>query len=116
MGPITQLPKTAVYSLTKSLALEFAPYRIRVNAIGPGPIYTPLIRAGHTQAEWEEALRGFESRLQTFLENNSDISLGYVTSIPRQLDGSEILKWLDRGFYHLLFTHGGETLRWRKRA
>lgn len=55
--------KTALYSFTKSLALEFAPYGIRVNAIGPGPIDTPLIRAGRTQAEWEEALRGFESRL-----------------------------------------------------
>ena len=55
--------KTALYSLTKSLALEFAPYGIRVNAIGPGSIDTPLIRAGRTQAEWEEALRGFESRL-----------------------------------------------------
>jgi NAD(P)-dependent dehydrogenase (short-subunit alcohol dehydrogenase family) len=55
--------KTALYSLTKSLALEFAPYRIRVNAIGPGPIDTPLLRAGRTQAEWEERHRAYESRL-----------------------------------------------------
>jgi 2-hydroxycyclohexanecarboxyl-CoA dehydrogenase len=30
--------KTALYALTKALALEFAPYGVRVNAIGPGLI------------------------------------------------------------------------------
>jgi NAD(P)-dependent dehydrogenase (short-subunit alcohol dehydrogenase family) len=55
--------KTALYSLTKSLALEFAPYGIRINAIGPGPINTPLLRAGRTPAEWDERLRDYENRL-----------------------------------------------------
>ncbi len=50
--------KTALYSLTKSLALEFAPYGIRVNAIGPGPIDTPLLR-DRPAAEWEAAQARF---------------------------------------------------------
>jgi NAD(P)-dependent dehydrogenase (short-subunit alcohol dehydrogenase family) len=55
--------KTAPYSLTKSLALEFAPYGIRVNTIGPGPIDTPLLRAGRTEAEWQDRLEAYENRL-----------------------------------------------------
>jgi NAD(P)-dependent dehydrogenase (short-subunit alcohol dehydrogenase family) len=55
--------KTALYSLTKSLALEFASYGIRINAIGPGPIDTPLLRAGRTPEEYANVRGTFEARL-----------------------------------------------------
>jgi 3-oxoacyl-[acyl-carrier protein] reductase len=37
--------KAAVITLTQVLAREFAPYNITVNAIGPTPIETDLIRS-----------------------------------------------------------------------
>jgi NAD(P)-dependent dehydrogenase (short-subunit alcohol dehydrogenase family) len=46
--------QSAVYTLTKTLALEFAPYGIRVNALGPGPIDTPLLRSCRADEPWQE--------------------------------------------------------------
>jgi 2-hydroxycyclohexanecarboxyl-CoA dehydrogenase len=48
--------KSAIYSLTKSLALEFAPHGIRINALGPGPINTPILQSGRTEDEYNKAL------------------------------------------------------------
>jgi 3-oxoacyl-[acyl-carrier protein] reductase len=36
--------KAGVISLTQTLAVELAPYRIRVNAVAPGPVYTEFNR------------------------------------------------------------------------
>jgi 3-oxoacyl-[acyl-carrier protein] reductase len=46
--------KSAVYSLAKSVAMEFAAFNIRCNCVGPGPIETPLLRAGRDDQDWEE--------------------------------------------------------------
>jgi NAD(P)-dependent dehydrogenase (short-subunit alcohol dehydrogenase family) len=51
--------KSAIYSLVKSLAVAFAADGIRVNALGPGPIDTPLLRAGRSADEWEGTRRRF---------------------------------------------------------
>lgn len=54
--------KAAVIRMTQQAALEFAPHGIRINAICPGPIDTPLLRStfrvdGRTEAQVEAALR-----------------------------------------------------------
>jgi NAD(P)-dependent dehydrogenase (short-subunit alcohol dehydrogenase family) len=46
--------KGAVLMLTKASALELAPYGIRVNAVGPGVVETPLVRAVFEDASRKE--------------------------------------------------------------
>jgi NAD(P)-dependent dehydrogenase (short-subunit alcohol dehydrogenase family) len=40
--------KGAVATLTKVMAVDLARFNIRVNAIAPGPVETPLVKAVHT--------------------------------------------------------------------
>jgi NAD(P)-dependent dehydrogenase (short-subunit alcohol dehydrogenase family) len=51
--------KGGVITMTKVMAVELAPMGIRVNAIAPGPIETPLVQAMHTaeaRAAWVSAV------------------------------------------------------------
>ncbi len=43
--------KGAVVTLTQVMANDLAEYGIRVNAVAPGPIDTPMVAAVHTQAD-----------------------------------------------------------------
>ncbi len=43
--------KGAIVSLTRSLSLSLAEKKIRVNAVAPGPIWTPLIPASYSEDE-----------------------------------------------------------------
>lgn len=43
--------KGAIWTFTKSLALSLADQKIRVNAVAPGPIWTPLIPASFSKEE-----------------------------------------------------------------
>jgi NAD(P)-dependent dehydrogenase (short-subunit alcohol dehydrogenase family) len=51
--------KGAVVNLSRTLGLEWAPHRIRVNAVAPGPILTPFTAPLHgdpaTNARYQEA-------------------------------------------------------------
>ena len=65
----TGMPNTAIYgaskaamnSYTRAASTELAPRKIRVNAVNPGPIYTPIF--GKTGMS-EEQLNGFASAMQ----------------------------------------------------
>lgn len=52
-GALYAAAKSAIFSLTKSLALEFASAGIRFNAVGPGPIETPLLKGTMNEDEWQ---------------------------------------------------------------
>ncbi len=43
--------KGAVVNLTQVMANDLAPHGIRVNAVAPGPIETPMVKAVHTDAD-----------------------------------------------------------------
>jgi len=56
--------KGAVIALTRALAIEFAPYGVRVNSVAPGPTDTPMIRRHFASLSDPEGARfGLEKRM-----------------------------------------------------
>jgi meso-butanediol dehydrogenase/(S,S)-butanediol dehydrogenase/diacetyl reductase len=87
--------KAAVVGLTRVAALEYAPFKIRVNCICPGIIDTPLIRSTSAQADintaaWEiNALkrRGLPeeiAKVALFLASDDS---SYISGAPFSIDG-----------------------------
>ena len=83
--------KAAVESLTKSMAIEFAPYNIQVNCVSPGPVYGELLN------KWPDS-----DRLIRQWENNTaysrlcearDVShfIAYLLSEPVKLFTGSVL-------------------------
>jgi NAD(P)-dependent dehydrogenase (short-subunit alcohol dehydrogenase family) len=58
--PAYSAAKAAVINFTRSVSIELAAKRIRVNAICPGAILTPLIQQGRKGADLSESLNRFQ--------------------------------------------------------
>ena len=89
--------KAAVASITQSTALELAEHRIRVNAICPGVIYTPLMHGGN-----EAAADTFRSVIQPWPDRGQ----------PEHIAGAALFLASDDSIFvsgHLLVVDGGLT-------
>ena len=69
--------KGGVVSMTRAMALELAPYGVRVNAIAPGTTDTAQPRYGNTDAELAEMAR-------------ANIPLGGKLLTPKQIAGTAV--------------------------
>jgi len=68
--PLYVMSKAALASLTQSLAIDHAPDQIRVNAVCPNEVNTPMIRTGF-------ATRGLDPE-KGIEELNSSVPLGRI--------------------------------------
>ncbi len=97
--------KHGVIGLTRSLAIELAPHKVTVNAICPGSVDTPLLKAEGALygMDWETTQRTFESyHLLTTLLEPKDISEAciwlaseagrYVTGLALPIDAGFLQK------------------------
>lgn len=55
------MAKAGLHALTQHLALELGPYHIRVNAVSPAVVETPIYESFIAPAEVHEALQGFNA-------------------------------------------------------
>jgi NAD(P)-dependent dehydrogenase (short-subunit alcohol dehydrogenase family) len=91
--------KGALNAFTKTLAINLLPRRIRVNAVAPGPVWTPLNPSDDGMTPERVAKFGADSPMErpaqpeelapayVFLASNADSS--YVTGIVLQVMGGE---------------------------
>ncbi len=83
--------KAAVESLTRSMAIEFAPYNIQVNCVSPGPVYGELL---NKWPESERLIAQWESNTAyTRLCEPRDVShfIAYLLSEPVKLFTGSVL-------------------------
>jgi NAD(P)-dependent dehydrogenase (short-subunit alcohol dehydrogenase family) len=93
------MTKAALVSLTESMAKEFGPKGVRVNAVAPGPVWTPLIPA----TGWDE------DKLASF---GQDTPLGRAGQ-PAELAGAYVYLASDDASYTtgaIIAVTGGKNL------
>jgi NAD(P)-dependent dehydrogenase (short-subunit alcohol dehydrogenase family) len=98
--------KGALLTATKSMAIDLAPHRIRVNAVVPGWIWGPNVQ---TYVDWQVSQRGCEPDV-VIAEITAGIPLG---EIPPQEDIAESIVFFASGMSRMitgqsLDVNGGE--------
>jgi len=73
--------KGGLLALTRAMAIEFAPDNIRVNAILPGAVDTPMLRAGMNRAHVSG--QGIEERLENLARKTVNGRVGQPEEIAR---------------------------------
>lgn len=90
--------KAALMSLTRSMAAEFAPFGIRVNAIAPGPVDTDMVRNNPPE----------------FIDMLAKSTLMQRLASPDEIVGTALLLASDAGSYitgTVIIVDGGGTPR-----
>ncbi|MDP1875259.1 SDR family NAD(P)-dependent oxidoreductase [Phenylobacterium sp.] len=91
-GPVMSyaLSKAGVLSLTRSAALQLASDNIRVNAVSPGPIDTPMMGGGAAQASGARTPAGRAGQPEEIAHAVmylADSAASYVTGEDLRVDG-----------------------------
>lgn len=91
-GPVMSyaLSKAGVLSLTRSAALQLASDNIRVNAVSPGPIDTPMMGGGAAQASGARTpagRAGQPAEIAHAVMYLADSAASYVTGEDLRVDG-----------------------------
>jgi NAD(P)-dependent dehydrogenase (short-subunit alcohol dehydrogenase family) len=88
--------KAAVANLTQVMAVELASHGIRVNAVAPGPIETPLVAAAHSNAVRQAWLRELPMARYGTAEDVSQAVLYLADPMARYVTGHVL--HVDGGF------------------
>ena len=87
---IYSLVKGAIVTLTKTLAAELGPRRVRVNAVAPGSVPTPGAMGLNDRAEYERRARTIPLRRIGREEDNAE-AVAYLLSPEASFVNGEIL-------------------------
>jgi len=75
--------KGGMLALTRAMAIEFAPVNVRVNAILPGAVDTPMLRAGMNRDH--AGIGSLEERLENLARNTVNGKIGKPSEIANAI-------------------------------